>query len=378
LLPQNYQPLKPFLPSYPGRILTTKCTCHQQTEYTSEKIDIDTEVEEINEINSTLINHNNNNSSSSTNNNHEIINYGGVGDEDEYFSVQDETSDLSTKLNQEFHLSQNYESNGIVTTQNEVDRLASDGEHILYYSETSKSLCYVVNFTTDKQTKEITCHWPHCPILDLVYSPVSTRFICATKAGVYTCSIDSTNHSLSLDIQMQLTQHWSYIRLSADRNYLWIWTDTPRSSQLAIYSPITFDLVKTFHLNDYPRFSDNSTSFCIDNHFIATVFQYKQIHHNSIHKKYFHVTFCDSTNLHELCTIRLGECDIDHEIRSNNDGEFFITNGKKILWIIDPKGRKEYVSLVHTGRALTILKNQQILIANGTQYLQCIEHRSKI
>jgi hypothetical protein len=85
------------------------------------------------------------------------------------------------------------------------------------------------------------------------------------------------------------------------------------------------------------------------------------------------VTLCDSTDLHELYTIRLGECDVDHEIRANNDGNFFITNGKRKLWIIDQNGQKEYVKLSRTGRALTIHKQNQILIANGTQQLQRIE-----
>ena len=172
---------------------------------------------------------------------------------------------------------------------------------------------------------------------------------------------------------MQLTQHWSYVRLSADKNVLWLWTDTPRLSQLHVYSPKTFDCLKSFNLNDYPRFVDNSTSFCIQSNLLATVFQYKQTTKSITSRKYFHVTLCDSTDLHELCTIHLGECDIDHEIRANNDGKFFITNGKKKLWIVDQNGKREFVKLDYTGRALTIHQKNQILIANGTQQLQRIE-----
>jgi hypothetical protein len=368
----SYQSTKQFSSSSPGKIITTKCTYDQQTEHDIEKLDIDTEVEELNQLIY---------STKQTQTDFNIQPTLNVDeDEDEYFSLQDETTELINRMNTECSLSTHYTSQGTITTQNEVDRIASDGEHLLYFSDASKTLCYITNISSDRQTngisttKEITCRWPHHSILDIVYSPVSSQFICATKTGVYTCNIDSTNDNSTIDIQMQLSQNWSYIRLSADEKFLWLWTDTPRLSQLSIYAPKTFDCIKSFNLNEYARFSDNSTSFCIHSNLLATVFQYKQTTTNAItYKKHFHVTLCDSTDLHELYTIRLGECDVDHEIRANNDGNFFITNGKRKLWIIDQNGQKEFVKLSRTGRALTIHKQNQILIANGTQQLQRIE-----
>jgi len=370
LLLNSYKSTKTFSSLYPGKIIKTQCTCDQNIESESEKIDVDTEVEELNPIVYSTKQIQTDPIIESIHNTDD--------DASEYFSLQDELSELSNRINTEYCLSTNYISQGTILTQNEVDRIASDGEHLLYFSDQSKSLCYVINISSDKQTngisitKEITCRWPHYTILDLVYSPVSLQFICATKTGVYTCTIDSNNDNSTIDIQMQLTQNWSYVRLSADENFLWLWTDTPRLSQLRIYLPKTFDCIKSFNLNDYSRFTDNSTSFCIQKNLLATVFQYKQT--NTIaYKKHFHVTFCDSIDLHEICTIRLGECDIDHEIRANNNGLFFITNGKRKLWIVDRYGKKEYVKLSRTGRALTIHSINKILIANGSQQLQCVE-----
>jgi hypothetical protein len=375
LLSKSYRSTKQFSPSYPGKIITSKCTCDQQTEYEIEKIDIDTEVEEISQIITST-------KQTQTDSLLESINN---DDEDEFYSLKEETNELlSNRIYTEHCLSTNYHSQNTIITQNQVDRIASNGEHLLYFSDTSKSLCYVTNISSSNKhangisvTKEITCRWPHQPILDLVYSTVSSQFICVTKTGVYTCDIHSNDDNLTINIQMRLTQQWSYIRLAVDKDYLWLWMDTPHLSQLCIYSPKTFDCLKTFKLTDYPRFSDNSTSFCIENNLLATVFQYKQPTNNTLkYKKYFHVTLCDSTNLHELCTIRLGECDIDHEIRANyDDGQFFITNGKRKLWIVDRNGKKEYVQLSRTGRALTIHRTNQIIIANGTQQLQCVELR---
>jgi len=362
---------KTFSSSYSGKLISTQCSYSQSNEYESEKIVVDTEIDELNQ----------NISSTKQIQTDSIIESNNVNtdDDDEYFSLQEETSELTHRINTDHSLSTRSISQSIILTHNEVDRIASDGEHILYFSDIAKLLCYVTYISSDKQpddvsvTREITCRWPHYPILDIVYSPASAQFVCATRKGIYTCTVDSNNDDSTIDIQMQITQQWSYVRLSADKHFLWLWTDTPLSSQLHVYSAKTFDCIKLFNLTDYPRFSDNSTSFCINRNLIATVFQFKQMINTIEYKKNFHVTFCDSTDLQELCTISLGECDIDHEIRANNDGKFFITNGKKKLWIVDCNGKKEYVKLYRTGRALTVHGTNQILIANGTKQLQCIE-----
>ena len=302
-------------------------------------------------------------------------------DEDEdYFSVQGDSNELGPRLSSEYRVSSRYTAQQTVSTEHEVDRLASDGEHLLYFSDTSKSLCYISQLIHDRssnnhpKSKEVVCRWPHYPILDLIYAPASAQFICATKTGIYTCIIDSHGDHATIDIQTHITEHWSYVRLSADRNHLWVWSDTPYSSQLRIYSPHTFQCLKDFDLYDFPRFSDNSTSFCTHTDRLATVFQFKQLPTTASApaKKYFHVTFCDRTDLRELATVRLGECDIDHEIRANQEGVFFLTNGKRKLWILEANGKTEFVKLASCGRALAVHSANEILIANGTRQLQYI------
>ncbi|CAF1532114.1 unnamed protein product [Adineta steineri] len=370
LLLNSCTTINTFSPSSLDKLISAQCLYSQSNENENKKIIVDTEIEEFSQnIYTTKQIQTDSMVESNCNTDND--------EDDEFFSLQDE-------LSSEHYLSTRYVCQGTILTHNEVDRIASDGEHLLYFSDEAKLLCYVTNISSDKQvneisiTKEITCRWPHYPILDLVYSPSSSQFVCATRKGLYTCAVDSNNDDSTIDIQMQLTQHWSYVRLSADKNFLWLWTDTPRLSQLHVYSPKTFHCIKIFNLNDYQCFSNNSTSFCIQKNVIATVFQFKQMINTTVYKKNFHITFCDSTDLHELCTIRLGECDIDHEIRANNDGIFFLTNGKNLLWIVDRHGKKEYVKLYRTGRALTIHGTNQILIANGTHQLQCVENLQNV
>jgi len=367
---QSFTSTKPFSTNYTGKTISTRSSYRKGVGTLIDKIDVETEVEEFNQT--ILIN-------KQIQTDPIIIDNGNYIDDDDdgddELDLKNKIDKIDDKINTENYLSTRFIQQGTILTQNEVDRIASDGEHLLYFSDTSRSLCYITDIVSTKQangtstTKEISCRWPHHTILDLIYSPGSSQFVAASKIGVYTCTVINS----TIDIQMQLTQHWSYVRLAADKNYIWLWTDTPRSNQLRKYSPKTFDCIKIFNLNEYPRFTDNSTSFCIHTNILATLFQFKQVPNIITHKKIFHLTLCDSIDLHELCTIRLGQCDIDHEIRVNHDGLFFITNGKNRLWIVDQYGRKEFVRLYRTGRALTAHNKNYIIIANGTQQLQCVE-----
>ena len=363
LLTSAYSPTKKFSFQYPGRAITTRCTYRRSTDLQNEKIDVETDVEEFT---ANLF---------STKHVQTEPPVDPDADSDDEGDPADPLDQAGDRLTRETCLSNRTVQQGTILAQNEVDRIASNGENLLYFSETSKSLCYITNFLSTKQangvsmTEEISCRWPHHPILDMTYSPTSSQFICATKNGIYTATINGSN----IDFQLQLTQLCSYVRIAADKNFIWLWTDTPRSSQLRTYSPRTFTCVKIFNLNDYPRFSDNSTSFCIYGNTLATLFQFKQASNAKSYRKLFHLTFCNSSDLRETCTIRLGACEIDHEVRVNQAGLCFVTNGKRKLWIVDQKGKKEFVKLTRPGRALTIHQSNQIIIANGTQQLQRVE-----
>jgi hypothetical protein len=262
ILLNSFASSKKFSLNNPGKTITTRCLFVKGSEYENDKIDVETAVEDLPQ----------NTFANQQIQTDPIIGINHEVDDEEDSYVHDETEQINNHINTENCFSTRFNQHGTILTQNEVDRIASDGEHLLYFSDTSKSLCYISDVLPTKQangtsvTKEISCRWPHTPVLDLIYSPGSSQFVCATKTGVYTCTIiDST-----IDIQMRLTQQWSYVRLSADKNFIWLWTDTPRSSQLRTYSPKTFDCVKTFNLHEYPRFSDNSTSFCIHTNILGT------------------------------------------------------------------------------------------------------------
>lgn len=365
LLSQNYAPTKKFSSNLPGKAFTTQCTYRKGTETENEKIDVDTEVEEL-QTNIFA------QKSIQTDPPRQIDS--DTEDDDPEVTVDNATSRFSDRINRENCLSTRSIEQGTILTQNEVDRIASDGENFLYYSETSKSLCYITKIMSNKQaggvsvTQEISCRWPHHPILDLIYSPGSGKFLCATKTGIYSATIEKS----TIDFHLELTQISSYVRLAADKNYIWLWTDTHRANLLRTYSPKTFTCIKIFNLNDYPRFTDNSTSFSVHQNILATLFQFKQVSNSNAYRKMFHLTLCDCANLQEICTIRLGACEIDHEIRVNSSGLFFITNGKKKLWIVDSNGKKEFIPLAYPGRALTIDRSNRVIIANGTQQLQSL------
>ena len=354
-----------FSAGHGGKVISTRCSSGPLIGVDNEKIDVETVVDELNRHTFTD-KHTQTDAAVSHTHGHARSIHDGVPNSGE---------------NVEPSVSSRYVSQGVILTRHEVDRIASDGEHLLYFSHTCRSLCYVTKILPTGKvndifiTTEVISRWPHQAILDLVYSPAASQFVCATKTGIYTCTMDSHSDDCTIDIQMQWSHVCSYARLSTDDSYLWIWTDASQSSQLRVYSPRTFNCLRTFDLKQHVRFADNSTSFCIHRDLVATVFQYKQEPTSRERRKHFRLTLSNSADLRDLSTITLGECDIDHEIRVNDRGLFFLTTGQRTLWIVQSNGHREYVTLPYTGRALTVHRTDQILIANGTEKVQCVQLR---
>ncbi|CAF5200627.1 unnamed protein product, partial [Rotaria magnacalcarata] len=134
-----YKSTKKFAASYPGKTITTRCSFGKPNALQSEKIDVETEVEELNPnifMNKQI-------------QTDPMIDYTRDIDDDDDHDVDhdlfDETDQINNRINAENCLSSRYTQQGTILTQNEVDRIASDGEQLLYYSDTSKTLCCIKN-----------------------------------------------------------------------------------------------------------------------------------------------------------------------------------------------------------------------------------------
>ncbi|CAF4495921.1 unnamed protein product, partial [Didymodactylos carnosus] len=204
-------------------------------------------------------------------------------DGDNKFSLTYDETKLNSKTITEHYTSGRYEQTSSIITQNEVDRIASDGQNFLYFSDTTKSLCYIYELirTPIMATREITARWRYMPVLDLIWSDVRKQYLCATKQGIYSCMcfINSRHKIDKIDVNIELAKNWSYVRLSVNNDTIAIWSDTQETSELNFYNPVTFEHTKYLDLRKYSRFCDNSTSFCLYKNSIATLFQFKQQQH---------------------------------------------------------------------------------------------------
>ena len=155
-LSSSFISTKKFSATYPGKTISTQCSFGRVAEIQSDKIDVETEIEELSQ-------HMSMNKQCQTdpilNHNHILIN-------NENVYLRNEIDQVNDRFNSENCVSARFVQQGTILTQNEVDRIASDGEHLFYYSETSKSLCYITDLLSTKQangtsiTKEISCRWP--------------------------------------------------------------------------------------------------------------------------------------------------------------------------------------------------------------------------
>ena len=124
-LSNSFTATKMFSAHHPGKTIFTRCSYGKPTALQSENIDVETEVEEL---------------SHRVVNNQQVqtdpfLDYNYDIDDEEDFYSQEEIDQFGKRVNVENCLSKRFIQQRTILTENEVDRIASDGEHLLYYSD---------------------------------------------------------------------------------------------------------------------------------------------------------------------------------------------------------------------------------------------------
>ncbi|CAF0947753.1 unnamed protein product [Didymodactylos carnosus] len=252
--------------------------------------------------------------------------------------------------------------NDTVPMYQNVGRIASNGEGLLYCSPILNLLCY----RQLNQTFETHCDWTHSPIEDMIWWSNLNSYLCATLNGVYTVKYDDGDFRVRLIIPGK----WKYVRVACNHEFIWTWIYSKLNAfyGLCQYSK-ELELVRTidFKRPSIGNFIDGSLSFCVQDNVFASVCHYRVNKRNV-----FRVTLCNTSLTKEIFTAVLGQCGNTLEIRSDINGYFFIATGTKKLWIIKQNGEKWFLELANNLHALTVLDDRDILIATDTNNLQRI------
>lgn len=246
----------------------------------------------------------------------------------------------------------------IRTTYN-VERMASDGENILYSSyknEGSDIIAYCI-IDADNDDADAYRDWKQSRIEDMIWWNSIRKFVCATNKGIYT--VDHTQRRFK--IYNVINGDWSYLRVAANTHELFVWMDIGENgfNGIEIFSA-SFDFIRAIDFNAtlMDSFVDNSVSFCATDKLVASICTRQQRN-----REVFKVIFCD-LGMNKLNSIPLGSCDGSIEIRTDGNDHFFITTGTRRFYIIHSINTRTMIELDQDAQTIAILKNQRVAVSN--------------
>ena len=246
----------------------------------------------------------------------------------------------------------------IHTTYN-VERMASDGENILYSSCKSEGpdiIAYCI-IDADNDDADEYRDWKQSCIKDMVWWNSIEKFVCATHNGIYT--VDHTQRKFK--IHKVINGNWKYLRVATNDHELFVWMNIGEKgfNGIEIFSA-SFDFIRAidFNATEMGSFTDGSISFCATDKLVASICARQQRN-----REVFLVTFCD-LDMQKLKSIPLGSYNGGIEIRTDGNDRFFITTGTRRFYIIHSSYTQKTIKLDQNAHTVAILKNQRVAVNN--------------
>ncbi|CAF1047591.1 unnamed protein product [Adineta steineri] len=280
-----------------------------------------------------------------------------ITDVDDDSSVFDDDDDDSTDRDLK---------NGIMITSCTVNRMASDGQNILYtsYNEEESDIIAYSLVNNKDGSEDMYIEWKQSRIDDMIWCNSIQRFICATKNGIYTVEYINGRYNIFRVVR----GNYSYIRVGANTTNIFLHYTIAgeETDEIATYG-LNFDMVNVFDVRSQKYFC-SSSSFCVTDNSLASICT--RIQHN---RRVFKMNLFD-LNMKELKWMRLGECDDMIEIRSDENELFFIATGRRKLHIISFHRKMQTIELEDDGDCIAILNNRRIAITKGRRDIELISY----
>jgi hypothetical protein len=257
------------------------------------------------------------------------------------------------------------QDNTIVTCYN-VDRMASDGNNVLYtcYVDENPDLIAYCIMDTENYDADEYRHWNQSRIEDMIWWSRIGMFICATKDAIYT--VDYINGRFK--ILCVIRGDYSHIRIAANTNNFFVHytVDGEETNEIEVYTS-NFELEKVIDVSNQ-KYLSTSSSFCVTDHILASICTRMQNN-----RQVFQVNFFD-LDMNELSWVRLGGCNDSIEIRSDGKERFFISTGQQKLHIVSPNKRKKTINLTNTGDCIAVLDNRRIAVSYERKNIELVTY----
>jgi hypothetical protein len=258
---------------------------------------------------------------------------------------------------------------GHIDTSYSIDRMASDGENILYtsyYDEGPDRIAYCL-LDNDEGDADEYRDWNQSRIVDMISWGSIGKFVCATANGIYT--VDHTNRRFK--ITCVIRGKWSYIRVAANTEQLFVWMNSDENDfdGIEVYST-EFEFIRNinFDTDVIGSFTNETASFCATDNLIASICTRRQNN-----RQVFQVIFCD-LYMTKLYSVPLGVCNGDIEIRTDRNDQFFITTGRRRFYIVASGGGKQIINLRNKGHCIAVFDDQRVAVSDQANGMEIINY----
>ena len=258
-----------------------------------------------------------------------------------------------------------------------IDRMASDGDNIMYasYFDNQDDILAYCLLDNPADNADAFRSWKQSRIEDMIWWESIQRFICATHTAIHT--IDHTQRRFK--IGTVLRGKWSYARIAANTNnfFLDYVSDNENSDDdepndgVLVYTN-DFQLVRRINTTDQ-KYYFASSSFCVTDYLLASISTRKLNNRQVMQVNIF------DFDMRQLTWMNLGSSDESIETRTNGQNQFFITTGKKKLHIvkfdaIQKKLSRNSVDLADNAACIAVLGGQRLALSHARLDMELVTY----
>ena len=248
-----------------------------------------------------------------------------------------------------------------------VDLLASDGKHIFYASYGDGDECDLIAYHyLENSSRPDPCRsWKMSRIRDLLWWKRIEAFICATDTAVYIVRYMNG----TFKIYPKVRGRWSYIRVAAKSDELWLWvnSDSDDFNGIDIYDD-KFERIRSIDFDDGCRrpFTSDSTSFCVTDKLTASICL-----RTRNQQELFQVNF-NGFKMINFRTVCVGDDYGGTMIRTDGNDLFFVTTGGIVVYTVKPNNELYFLTLRQNSDALTFINSYCVVVSGGTPMMEML------
>ena len=153
-----------------------------------------------------------------------------------------------------------------IYTTHVVNRLASDGENVMYasYAEDGRDLIAYCTIQKRHRSDDAFREWRASRIEEMIWWSTIGKFLCTSRSHIRT--IDHSQRKFH--IQSVLYGQWSSVRMMTNSANFFLHSKTPHTNELNVYTT-NFELVKTIDLLHHPYWTKSLGCCAHDDGFLS-------------------------------------------------------------------------------------------------------------